>query len=127
MADYQEPWKLLERNQKLRDGREVVDIASNTGASPENWDVVGVKVVRDLAERAVLAVNACKGIPSEALEEGRLEAMLREAGPLADWLWPFVERGEQLGNLDMRVALAFCASVRAVVGAKAPEESNGRS
>jgi len=33
---YQEPWKTLARNQRLRDGREVVDIASNTARSAEN-------------------------------------------------------------------------------------------
>lgn len=65
-----EPWKIIERHQRLRDGREVVDIAGDTSKSPYEWEIVATKMLKPDARRAIAALHACKGIPTKALEEG---------------------------------------------------------
>lgn len=72
-----EPWKILERNQRLRDGREVVDIAGDTSKSPYEWEVVATKMLKPDARRAIAALHACKGIPTEALEEGVISKLIK--------------------------------------------------
>jgi hypothetical protein len=62
------PWNILERNQKLRDGREVVDIAGDTSKSPENWEIVATKMLFPDARRMIAAMRYCASIPTEALE-----------------------------------------------------------
>lgn len=64
------PWKILERNQKLRDGREVVDLAGDTSKSPYEWEIVAAKMLVPDARRAVAAMHACKSISTEALAAG---------------------------------------------------------
>ncbi len=71
-----EPWKILERNQRLRDGREVVDIAGDTSKSPYEWEVVATKMLKPDARRAIAALHACKGIPTESLEEGVISKLI---------------------------------------------------
>lgn len=53
------------------------------------------------ARRIAACVNACQGIPTEALEAGALPHLLSSLPPILSWLSWFRAHGKRLGNLDM--------------------------
>jgi hypothetical protein len=65
-----QPWQILEGNQRLRDGRDVVDIAGNTGKGLEYWEIVATKMLVPDARRMIAAMRYCGNIPTDVLERG---------------------------------------------------------
>ncbi len=89
-----EPWDCAAQTTMYSiEGRELTMIEVRANVTKAGWDTVAfVEAIwpgaHDNARRIVAAVNACAGIPTEALEQGVIRQLVNALEDLYDWLTP---------------------------------------
>ena len=110
-----EPWDCAAQTTMYSiEGRELTMIEVRANLTEAGWDSVAfVEAIwpgaHDNARRIVAAVNACAGIPTEALEQGVIRQLVNALEDLYDWLTPDWQQSN-LGD-KARAAIAKATTI----------------